>query len=286
MRFLWWRNIKLYFANTVSVIMSCLGALIAFFIFIGFLQRNLAATWSGTPSIIAILDLWMMAGIITVAGITTSFQVLGQLVRDRASQAAIDLWLTDITRIRTYGAYILAATAISFVMQVVTGLVMGMYFTIVDKVTIPSSAYLPAVGYLLLGAVAATLVNALIILPIRSEVTCSRIEAIIGAGAGFIVATYMPLGALSSHIQALVKIFPSSYEAAALRGLFLQATFDAHLSSAVRNHLQTYLGVHFAIHGYDLSGIRLAITMVGMIGVAVILVVVSSYIIGKRDLRR
>lgn len=73
MRFLWWRNIKLYFANTVSVIMSCLGALIAFFIFIGFLQRNLAATWSGTPSIIAILDLWMMAGIITVAGITTSF---------------------------------------------------------------------------------------------------------------------------------------------------------------------------------------------------------------------
>ncbi|MEB3365760.1 hypothetical protein SDC49_26535 [Lactobacillus sp. R2/2] len=35
------RNLKIYFSNITGVIMSCLGALISFFIYIGFLQNNL-----------------------------------------------------------------------------------------------------------------------------------------------------------------------------------------------------------------------------------------------------
>ena len=30
------RNLKIYFANKIGVLMSCLGALISFFIYIGF----------------------------------------------------------------------------------------------------------------------------------------------------------------------------------------------------------------------------------------------------------
>lgn len=34
------RNLKIYFANKIGVLMSCLGALISFFIYIGFYNKT------------------------------------------------------------------------------------------------------------------------------------------------------------------------------------------------------------------------------------------------------
>lgn len=68
------RNIKIYFSSIPGVIMSLLGALIAFFIYIGFLQKNLESSWQHVANAAQLLDLWMMAGIVSIAGITTSFQ--------------------------------------------------------------------------------------------------------------------------------------------------------------------------------------------------------------------
>lgn len=91
------RDLKIYFANKIGVVMSCLGALISFFIYIGFLQRNLASSYQSLPNAKEMLDLWMVSGIVAIAGITTSFQALGQLVKDRESQTWDDLSLTDLT---------------------------------------------------------------------------------------------------------------------------------------------------------------------------------------------
>ncbi len=75
------RNIKIYFSNIPGVIMSCFGALISFFIYVGFLQKNLESSWPQIANAKQMLDLWMIAGIVAIAGITTSFQALGQLVK-------------------------------------------------------------------------------------------------------------------------------------------------------------------------------------------------------------
>lgn len=91
------RNIKIYFSNVPGVIMSCLGALISFFIFIGFLQKNLESSWNHVANATEMLDLWMIAGIVSIAGITTSFQTLGQLVKDRETRTVDDIRLTDIS---------------------------------------------------------------------------------------------------------------------------------------------------------------------------------------------
>lgn len=51
------RNIKIYFANIPGMVMSCLGALILFFIYIGFLQKNLQDSWPQIPHVTKVLDL-------------------------------------------------------------------------------------------------------------------------------------------------------------------------------------------------------------------------------------
>ena len=271
------RNIKIYFSNVPGVIMSCLGAVISFFIYIGFLQKNLESSWSNVPKASEMLDLWMIAGIIAIAGITTSFQALGQLVKDRETRTSDDMKLTEISSAGQNLAYVLSSSFVSFVMQIVTFIVMGVYFTVVDKITIPSSAYFPALGYMLLGAIGATLLNEIIVYFIHSSTTFSRLSAIIGAAAGFAVATYMPYGTLSHTAQTLVKLIPSSYEASAMRSLLLNHISKSQLSPSMRTELINYLGIHFKINGYRLTTLDNAYVMLGMIALLIGVIVIMSF---------
>lgn len=247
------RNIKIYFANKPGVVMSCFGALISFVIYIGFLQQNLVDSWQNVSHAKQLLDLWMLGGIVSIAGITTSFQALGQMVKDRESRAIDDMKLTNLTPISESMAYVASALIISFLMQVITFLVMAIYFSVVDKVNIQSTVYWPALGFMLLGAIGATLLNLVIVLFINSSTTFSRLSAVIGAAAGFMVATYMPYGTLSKTAQNIVKLFPSSYEAASFRSLLLNKLSQEDVPDEMRQKLIEYLGIHFKFGSHQLT---------------------------------
>ena len=264
------RNLKIYFSNITGVIMSCLGALISFFIYIGFLQNNLEKSWQNLPHVTKILDLWMIAGIVAVSGITTAFQALGQQVSDRETRADADFELTGISRFAENFAYILSGTTVSFFMQIITFIVMAIYFSLVDHITIPQSAYLPGLLYILVGAIAATLLDEIIVLFIHSSTTFSRLSAVLGAAAGFAVATYLPYGILVSGAQSLVKFVPSSYEAAALRYFLLKQTL-ATFPANVKRHLTNYLGIQFKMNNWRLNNMLVLLLMIAILILVIIL---------------
>ena len=272
------RNLKIYFSNIPGVFMSCLGALISFFIYIGFLQNNLKSNWQQLPHVTKMLDLWMIAGIVAVSGITTAFQALGQQVSDRETRAEADFELTGIPRFAENFAYILSGIVVSFFMQIITFVVMAMYFSLVDHITIPQSAYLPGLLYILVGAIAATLLDEIIVLFMHSSTTFSRLSAVLGAAAGFAVATYLPYGILVSQAQSLVKLIPSSYEAAALRDFLLKQTL-ADLPNRVKSHLVYYLGIQFKMDSYRLNNM---LVLLLMIAILILVIGLLSFITYRR----
>lgn len=279
------RNIKIYFSSIPGVIMSLLGALIAFFIYIGFLQKNLESSWQHVANVAQLLDLWMMAGIVAIAGITTSFQALGQLVKDRETRTADDMRLTDLSLSKQNVAYAISSSIVSFLMQIITFIVMDVYFTAVDKSSISFENSLLALIFMALGAVGATLLNEIIVLFIHSSTTFSRLSAVIGAISGFAVATYMPYGTLSSTAQTLVKLVPSSYEASALRSLFLNKISENQMPVSVRNTMISYLGIHFKINGFQLTRADTGYVMIGMILILSLVIILASLVIGKRKVQ-
>lgn len=279
------RNIKIYFSNAPGVIMSCLGALISFFIYTGFLQQNLLNSWKHVSDASEMLDLWMIAGIVAIAGITTSFQALGQLVKDRESRTSDDIRLTDVRLAKQNFAYILSSSIVSLVMQIVTFFVMVIYFKVVDKISIPNNIYFQVFIFMLLGAIGATMVNEIIVSFIHSSTTFSRLSAVIGAAAGFAVATYMPYGTLSVHAQNLVKCIPSSYEAASLRSLLLNQVSKNKLDSNLRQKLIDYLGIHFKINGYQLSRLDNVYIILGMVFVLSLVIIFISAVIDRKRSR-
>ena len=273
------RNLKIYFSNIPAVFMSCLGALISFFIYIGFLQNNLRSNWQQLPHVTKMLDLWMIAGIVAVSGITTAFQALGQQVSDRESRADADFELTGISRFAENFAYILSGTIVSFFMQIITFIVMAMYFSLVDHISIPQSALLPGLLYILVGAIAATLLDEIIVLFMHSSTTFSRLSAVLGAAAGFAVATYLPYGILVSGAQSLVKLVPSSYEAAALRYFLLKQTL-ATFPANVKLHLTNYLGIQFKMNNWRLNNM---LVLLLMIAILILVIGLLSFITDRRS---
>lgn len=276
------RNIKIYFANKPGVVMSCFGALISFVIYIGFLQQNLVDSWQNVSHAKQLLDLWMLGGIVSIAGITTSFQALGQMVKDRESRAIDDMKLTNLTPIIECMAYVASALIISFLMQVITFLVMAIYFSVVDKVNIQSTVYLPALGFMLLGAIGATLLNLVIVLFINSSTTFSRLSAVIGAAAGFMVATYMPYGTLSKTAQNIVKLFPSSYEAASFRSLLLNKLSQEDVPDEMRQKLIEYLGIHFKFGSHQLTNGDNTLVIIAMSLLLTVIVICLAVMLGRK----
>ena len=273
------RNLKIYFSNIPAVFMSCLGALISFFIYIGFLQNNLRSNWQQLPHVTKMLDLWMIAGIVAVSGITTAFQALGQQVSDRETRADADFELTGISRFAENFAYILSGTTVSFFMQIITFIVMAMYFSLVDHISIPQSALLPGLLYILVGAIAATLLDEIIVLFMHSSTTFSRLSAVLGAAAGFAVATYLPYGILVSGAQSLVKLVPSSYEAAALRYFLLKQTL-ATFPANVKRHLTNYLGIQFKMNNWRLNNMFVLLLMIAIL---ILVIGLLSFITDRRS---
>lgn len=273
------RNLKIYFSNIPAVFMSCLGALISFFIYIGFLQNNLRSNWQQLPHVTKMLDLWMIAGIVAVSGITTAFQALGQQVSDRETRADADFELTGISRFAENFAYILSGTTVSFFMQIITFIVMAMYFSLVDHISIPQSALLPGLLYILVGAIAATLLDEIIVLFMHSSTTFSRLSAVLGAAAGFAVATYLPYGILVSGAQSLVKLVPSSYEAAALRYFLLKQTL-ATFPANVKRHLTNYLGIQFKMNNWRLNNM---LVLLLMIAILILVIGLLSFVTDRRS---
>lgn len=94
-----------------------LGALIAFGLYIIFLQKNMQDSWSGTSHLEEVLDNWVIGGTLAITSITTTWTGIVRLVHDRENHKLEDFLLTDMSRFKVYLGYLMSASIIGFTMQ-------------------------------------------------------------------------------------------------------------------------------------------------------------------------
>jgi multidrug/hemolysin transport system permease protein len=275
------RNLKIYFANPISVFMSCLGALIAFFLYIIFLQKQLVNGWKMLAHPNKLLDLWIIAGIVAIAGITTSFQGLNQFVDDRVNRTSDDLRLTDISPLSQSLSYILSASLISFVMQIFVFAIVTIYFSLTDHIKIFVNDLWPSLGIMLLAAVVDTVLNLIIVAFIHKEKTFNIMSSILGALSGFLVASYFPIGLLPKVAQDLVKLTPGSYQAIFMRNLLMSDQIKKQVPTTLVKRFKNFLGCQIKLDGYLLTDEQVVFVLAGM-GVILLLVVAFINLVNNR----
>ena len=204
------RHLKLYFRNKSNVFFSILGALIAFVLYLVFLQKNLETSWKQIPDSQLLLDLWVMGGVLAVTGITTAWTGAAKIVVDKERQVWDDFILTDLSPFKIQLSYLLSASLIALVMQAFLFAVMAAYFSWQDGLTIPLALYPQLLLVAVISAVSAALLSVIIVQFLSSTEAEGRLGTIIGTASGFLVGVYVPIGVLPTMAQNVIKFVPGA----------------------------------------------------------------------------
>lgn len=270
------RNQLLYFRNHSGVVMSLVGALISFILYIVFLKKGISSDWSGVPHKNQLLDTWLIGGTLAITGVTTTLTALSQLVKDKETHVSADLFLTDTKPITRRAAYLLSAAVVGFLMQVVVFVVMATYFVMVDGLSLTAESLVGLVWVMLLSAVLSTLLNALILNRIETVDNLSKMATIVGTASGFLVGGYIPIGSLPDFTQTLMKVTPSFYVATLFRQVLMNETISSSFagqSTAIESFNQE-MGIR-AQWGHLLTGMESNLVVLGLIGGGCLLLLVQ-----------
>ncbi|WP_207233388.1 hypothetical protein [Holzapfeliella floricola] len=136
-----------------------LGALIAFVLYLVFIKQGMVDQWQNMPAKLALLDNWLIGGVLSVTAITTTFSSLKQFVLDRES----DSILTDVSYFKIQMSYVCASAIVGLLMQIMMAIVMMNYFANSDQVTFDLALLPQLIIIMLLATILSTAINLLIL---------------------------------------------------------------------------------------------------------------------------
>ncbi|MGO3499810.1 ABC transporter permease [Leuconostoc falkenbergense] len=276
------RNMMLYFRNRSGVIFSLLGALISFVLYLVFLKKGISSNWVGISHKNQLLDTWLISGTLAITGITTTLTALSQMVKDKEQHVLEDLSLTDAGPMSIRFGYLLSATLIGIIMQLIMLVLMRLYFNVTDKISFQMSQVVPTLGIMVLSAILATLVNAILVNRLKSVDSFGRLTTIIGTASGFLVGTYIPIGSLPTFAQTIMKMTPGSYIASLYRQVLMNDTItDTFQQTNAIRYFNRLMGVQIKwssllilVQTYSIVGALILITF--------LIVLIPSFIAQKQ----
>lgn len=278
------RNCILYFRNRSGVIFSLMGALISFILYLVFLKDNIESSWSRIDDTNQLLDTWLMGGTLAITGITTTLSSLSQWTKDKESHVRQDLLITDLGYWPLSFSYILSAAFIGFIMQLIMLAIMGSYFYMADQVSLSWSVWPQLLAVMLLNTLISTLLNALLVSRMGSVDNLGKLATVFGAASGFLVGTYVPIGALPDFAQTLMKCTPGAYIASLFRQVLMADTLKNNFSQgSAREHFEKLMGIRLDWQDL-LTNVQTYYIVVGILAIGLVLFSLQNALMQRRVL--
>ncbi|MBF7105021.1 ABC transporter permease [Pediococcus pentosaceus] len=277
------RNLLLYFRNRSGVFFSLLAAMISFVLYIIFLKNSMINSWQEVPNSHQLLDLWLIGGTLSVTAITTTFTSLGQLVKDKEREVIKDFYLTDLSHFEIKISYMLSASSIGFLMQLMMLFLMMGYFSITDSLTIPWASMPAVICVALFSSLLAVVINMLFIQLINRFDSLGALETIVGTASGFLVGTYIPFGILPNFAQFLIKLTPGAYVAAIYRQIFMSDKLRRAFHGQ-QNHFEKMMGIKLEWH-HLLTGMQTAVFLIVIFLLGIVALLTVDLIRSKKNVR-
>lgn len=246
------RNILIYLRKKSNLLFSLLGAIIFFITYVLFLRKNILDSLGAVPHDNQLLDMWMLGALLTITAMTTSLSMMGQFVTDKNSNALLDLKISRTNFLRIFLGYFGASMVISFVMQGVVFSICWSYFSLSEHLSLS----IPVVGKMmingLLTSICVTGFACLICIFIRNETTLRGVNAAFGAGFGFLIGGYFPIGILSKTTQHIIQFCPLTYSVIWNRQLLMNPFWHA-IQPSTRRYFEKFFGVQLTVNGFQIT---------------------------------
>ena len=217
------RNLKIYFRQKSTVFFSLMSVFIIILLYVLFLGKNLTSSLdaNGIGGVENLVNSWVMAGIISVASITTTMGAFNVMVEDRVKNLSKDFFSSPIKKVTIVGGYVLSSYIVGFIMSVITFIAAEVYISISGGEILSFTAVLKVLGIILISVFMSSSLVFFIVSFFYSQGAFSTASTIIGTLIGFVTGIYFPISVLSNSMQWLIKLFPLSHSAALLRQVMM-----------------------------------------------------------------
>lgn len=266
------RNLMIYCHKISNIFFSLLGSLIFFLIYIFFLRKNLLSSMANITNNCQILDMWMLGAMLTITTMTTSLTILGQYVTDKNNNKFLDFKISHTTPASLLLGYYLSAVIVSFSMQVIIFIIVEGYFKTQEGLILNFHQIYQLVFNAFLTSIAATGFSFVICAFIKSDTSLRAVNTILGAGAGFIIGGYFPIGEMSKFAQHVIEIFPLTYSTLENRNI-LMIQYLKQLNLTTREHLKNYLGMSLSID-HHLVDSKMTFIILGCFSILLIIFII------------
>lgn len=286
------RHMLLYFRDRSSVFFSLLSVLIVLVLMLVFLGdmnkvdlQNLLTSIgreAQEDAVQHVIAMWTIAGILSVNAFTIPISMIGRFVEDIDKHKLENFYTSPLPRSILMASYIASAILTSLIMSSVIILLSGIYFMINGEAFLNGTQLLQTYGILLLNILVSSSLVLCIAQGVRTMNAWGAFGTLAGTLIGFLGGIYIPLGALSTSIQTILKSMPFLHETAMLRSIMteqpLQVLFG-NQTQALCGYKEA-MGITLTIQNQELT--MLTQTM-GLMFCGIILSVIAVYLIRKRS---
>ena len=266
MRYLTLRNIKLYFKDKMTFLVSLITPLILLVLFIAFLKSTYE---DSILSIIQGFDLdqslidaltggWLFSSVLATSCITIAF-CSGMMVIDKINRANIDFMVSPVKKSTLQLSYVLANLFSTFIITfvlLIVGLIylacVGFYITFVDILLIVFGIIITS----LFGTILANIIWTFT----QSQGVVSGVCTLVSALYGFICGAYMPIRTMGQGMQYFVSLLPGTYATVLFRQGFLNSVLNRMretLPQGMINGIASGFDVKMSFFGHDVSTLAL-----------------------------
>ncbi|MCK5731492.1 MAG: ABC transporter permease, partial [Tenericutes bacterium] len=202
------RSLKLYFRDKMAVFFSMLGVFIIILLYLVFLGDLMASNVSFSPESGIdpefFINSWIMAGVISVATVTTTLGAYGIAVTDKATKVINDFKVSPIKRSTLVLSYIISSFIVGVIMSVISLAFAEFYIIISGGELISFIGLLKALGVILLSVFMSSSIVFLVIAFVKSNNAFGAISSVFGSMIGFLMGVYVPIGNLVG-VDKLIK---------------------------------------------------------------------------------
>jgi len=216
------RNIKIFFRDKANVFFSLLAVLIIIGLYVFFLGKNLTSGLGDSPGAQYVMDSWIMSGVISVSGVTTTMGAFAVMIDDRANKILKDFTVSPIRSSKLAAAYILSSVVVGFIMSLVTFVLAEAYIFLNGGELLAPLAILKMLGLILLTVLTSSTMVYFLTSFFNSQNAFATASTILGTIIGFLAGVYVPIGQFSDNVQTIIKLFPMTYSASLMRQVMMQ----------------------------------------------------------------
>jgi multidrug/hemolysin transport system permease protein len=245
------RNLRLYFRDKASVFFSMLGVIIIIALYVLFLGSMLEGFVSEIDPNASrfFMDSWVMAGVVAAASITTTFAGFGTMIDDKVKKINRDFMVAPVSRAKLVFSYVLSSFIIGMIMTLFTFVLAQGYIVIYGGEFLSFNGVLKMLGLILLSVSASSAFVFFIASFVKTTNAFAMLSTLIGTFIGFLTGIYIPIGNLPDAVQWVIKVFPISHSATAMRQVMMSEAIDL---SYIPENSQQFLGVIFKYGEYQM----------------------------------